>query len=117
MSSTLNALAAMAYLLVLAGSLLAMLRAFSAVFSSRVRASIGRHPIVHAVWFVIAVIVLYDLLSMLSASHGRRSSLNHPVSSNGAITLLFQKERTADFARCLQRSDFVITVAHKAAVD
>ena len=85
MSSTLNTLAAAAYVVVLAGSLLALLRAFSAFFSSRVRASIVRHPILHAVWFAIAVVVLFDLLSTLFANIGPRHLPNHPAAGKAEI--------------------------------
>jgi hypothetical protein len=71
-----DAIAAAAYMLVLAGSIFAVVRAFGAVFSPRVRASIARHPIVHAIWFIIAVVVLYDVLTRISASIGPRPSPN-----------------------------------------
>jgi MFS-type transporter involved in bile tolerance (Atg22 family) len=79
-----DAIAAAAYTLVLAGSIFAVVRAFGAVFSPRVRASITRHPIVHAIWFIIAVVVLYDVLTRISASIGPRPSPNHGIQRTGA---------------------------------
>ena len=72
-----------AYRLLLAGSLFGVVRAVSAAFSARVRASIAHHPIIHGVWFVIALVVICDLLVRISASIGPRPSPNHSVEPTG----------------------------------
>ena len=85
--SILNTIAVAAYFVILAGSVFGLLRAFTAVFSAQVRASVVRHPIAHAVWFIIAVVMLYDLLSTLSASKGQRPSPNHRAPGKAAVGL------------------------------
>jgi hypothetical protein len=69
-------IAALAYVLVVAGSIIGVFRAFSAVFSPRARASIGRHLIVHVIWFIIAGVVICDILVKLSNTSGQRPSPN-----------------------------------------
>jgi len=85
-----------AYILLVAGSLVGLVRAVSAAFSSRVRSSIARHPIIHGVWFIIAAVVICDLLIRVSASIGPRPSPNQRVEPMGAshsAQLQFERQR------------------------
>jgi hypothetical protein len=84
--STVATVGAAAYIVLLAGAILGLLRALTAAFSSQVRASIARHPVVHAMWFIIALVVLYDLLSTLCPSRGQQPLPNHPASGHAAYT-------------------------------
>lgn len=80
-----------AYILVLAGSLSGAVRAASAAFSPRARASIARHPVAHAIWFIIAAVVICDFVVRISASISPRPSPN-PASVKAGIASLFAIE-------------------------
>jgi surface polysaccharide O-acyltransferase-like enzyme len=79
MKTVVNAFLGTAYIFVLVGSIVGVLRAISAIFSRSVRSSIVRHPVLHAVWFIIAVVVIFDLLSVLAANMGMRPAPNNAL--------------------------------------
>ena len=59
-------------LLVLSLSVSAPICLAAAIFSSRVRDSIGRHPVIHAIWFVAGFAVIIYFVATLSAVAHRR---------------------------------------------
>ena len=66
-----EALAAMIPLLVLALPVSVLVRLFAALFSTRVRASIARHPVAHLIWFAGGVAVVILILFLPPLKHPR----------------------------------------------
>ena len=60
----------LAYSMVFALSLFGCVRVFSAAFSVKSRVIINRHPLLYLIWFIVAIIVLTDvLLKLLGTLH------------------------------------------------
>ena len=89
------------YIAIVGVSFFAVLRGFAALFSKRVRESIVRHPIAHTIWFMIAAVVLYDLLYTCWAT--KFLPLNEVTSADGGWRVLFayvgQWPAAAEFLR------------------
>ena len=62
MKTAIHFIAVAMYIAIVGVSIFGVIRGFTALFSKRVRESIVRHPIAHTIWFMIAAVVLYDLL-------------------------------------------------------